>query len=122
MHEGRKAAVHKIMNLVVECLVLPRSKQPAVIHKRVMQGETTPEIKLLELAFLHGCLALVIFVYLRHEHRFVSHLERRAKTLCSEYLRPFIAIESMHMPLQRTMLNESTSHRTIWQLKIYLSC
>ena len=85
MHEGRKAAVHKIMNLVVECLVLPRSKQPAVIHKRVMQGETTPEnpqgfshdFKLLELAFLHGCLALVIFVYLRHEHRFVSHLERR---------------------------------------------
>ena len=51
MHEGRKAAVHKIMNLVVECLVLPRSKQPAVIHKRVpavihkrvMQGETTLE-------------------------------------------------------------------------------
>ena len=43
VHEGRKAAVHKIMNLVVECLVLPRSKQPAVIHKRVMQGETTPE-------------------------------------------------------------------------------
>ena len=43
MHEGRKTAVHKIMNLVAECLVLPRSKQPAVIHKRVMQGETTPE-------------------------------------------------------------------------------
>ena len=85
MHEGRKAAVHKIMNLVLECLVLPRSKQPAVIHKRVMQGETTPEnpqgfshdFKLLELAFLHGCLALVIFVYLRHEHRVGSHLERK---------------------------------------------